>query len=208
LLAVPRSPALALALALQPIAAAVGVARVGATVLEGAGAAGKRGMAALYHESIAVFNQQAPPESTVFAEPIAFDCASAGDGLDEAGRAPREAALARDLALLLGGALKLGVTIVQVPIFVGLGAALAVETERELSVGEAEELLRKAPGVEVAADTDCRASTRSVAGRSSVLVGRLRVDPSAPRGLLLWLVADPLRLAASHAIELALRRLA
>ncbi|HXV36325.1 MAG TPA: Asd/ArgC dimerization domain-containing protein, partial [Myxococcota bacterium] len=126
----------------------------------------------------------------------------------EAGLAPREAALIRDLVSLLGSEVKLGVTIVQVPIFVGLGAALAVETDRELSVGEAEELLRKAPGVEVAADTDCRASTRSVAGRSSVLVGRLRADPGAPRGLLLWLVADPLRLAASHAIELALRRLA
>jgi aspartate-semialdehyde dehydrogenase len=45
-------------------------------------------------------------------------------------------------------------------------------------------------------------------GRDSVLIGRLRGDPSVERGLQLWLVADPLRLAASHAIQLAVLRLA
>jgi hypothetical protein len=36
----------------------------------------------------------------------------------------------------------------------------------------------------------------------------MRGDASVERGLQLWLVADPLRLAASHAIQLAALRLA
>jgi aspartate-semialdehyde dehydrogenase len=207
LLALPTSPALALAMVLQPLAAAAGLARVSGCVLESASSAGQGGLLALYQESIAIFNQQQPPEATAFPGPMAFDCTSDASELDETGCAPRESALKRDLALLLGDEAKIALTLVQVPIFVGLGAALSVETERALDARQAEDLLRKAPGVEVSADTPCRATTRSVAGRDLVLVARLRGDPSVARGLLLWLVADPLRLAASHAIQLAAQRL-
>jgi aspartate-semialdehyde dehydrogenase len=208
LLAIPRSPALSLVMALQPIAAAVGLKRVSGAILESASWAGKDGMAALYQESIAVFNQQPLPESTVFPGPVAFDCMSGAEGLDAEGLAPRESALIRDLALLLGGEVKIATTLVQVPVFVGVGAALSIETKRDIEVGEAEDLLRKAPGVELAADSDSVPTTRAVVGRDSVLIGRLRGDPSVERGLQLWLVADPLRLAASHAIQLAALRLA
>jgi aspartate-semialdehyde dehydrogenase len=40
------------------------------------------------------------------------------------------------------------------------------------------------------------------------LVGRVRVDPSSPEnGLLLWVAADVLRLAAANAVQLAVRQL-
>jgi len=208
LLAIPRSPALALVMALQPIAAAAGLKRISGAVLESASFAGKDGMAALYQESVAIFSQQPLPEPTVFPGPVAFDCLSGAEGLDAEGLAPRESALIGDLALLLGDEVEIATTLVQVPIFAGLGAALSIETERDLEVGEAEDLLRKAPGVDLAADSDSVPTTRAVVGRDSVLIGRMRGDPSVERGLQLWLVADPLRLAASHAIQLAVLRLA
>jgi len=208
LVAIPRSPALALVMALQPLAAAAGLRRVTGTVLESASLAGKRGVAALYEESIAIFTQQPPPEPTVFPGPVAFDCMSGAEGLDARGLAPREAALVRDLTLLLGDEVKIATTLVQIPVFAGLGAALSIETERALDVGEAQECLRKAPGVVLAADSGSQPTTRAAVGRDSVWVGRLRGDPSVERGLQLWLVADPMRLAASHAIQLAVLRLA
>ena len=208
LLAIPRNPALALVMALQPIAAGAGLRRVTGTILESASWAGKEGMAALYQESIAIFSQQQLPELTVFPGPVAFDCMSGAEGLDAAGLSPRESALTRDLALLLGDEVKIATTLIQVPVFAGLGAALSIETERDLSAGEAADLFRKAPGVELAADGDELPTTRTVVGRDVVLIGRLRDDPSAERGLQLWLVADPMRLAASHAVQLAVLRLA
>ena len=39
------------------------------------------------------------------------------------------------------------------------------------------------------------------------LVGRLRRDPTSPAGVLLWLAADPVRLAATNAVRLAEARL-
>jgi aspartate-semialdehyde dehydrogenase len=207
LIALPPSPTLALVMALQPLVADAGLCRVSATVLEAASAAGKAGVASLYQESIAVFNQQTPPEPSVFPTPVAFDCNTGADDLDPGGSSPREQALIQNVGVLLGPEVKFAATLVRVPVFAGLGAVLSIETERDLSPSEAADRMSKAPGVELWPDGQAGPTTRSAAGCDRVVVGRLRRDPSATRGLQLWLVADPLKLAASHAIQLATMRL-
>jgi aspartate-semialdehyde dehydrogenase len=207
LIALPPSPTLALVMALQPLVADVGACRVTATVLESASVAGKGGVASLYQESLALFNQQDSPAPTVFPAPIAFDCNTGVEDLEPGGNAPREQALIENLAILLGSDVRVAVTAVQIPVFSGLGAAISIETERDLSPSEAADRLGKAPGVEVWPDGEAGPNTRSAAGQDRVIVGRLRSDPTTARGLQLWLVADPLRLAASHAIQLATLRL-
>jgi aspartate-semialdehyde dehydrogenase len=207
LIAIPPSPTLPLVMALQPLVADAGVCRVSAMVLEAASAAGKRGLESLYQESLAVFNQQNPPAPTVFPAPVAFDCTTGADDLEPGDSAPREQTLIRNLGILLGADVKVAATLVQIPVFAGLGAVLSIETERDLSPSEAADRLSKAPGVEVWPDGQAGPNTRSAAGRDRVIAGRLRRDPSATRGLQFWLVADPLRLAASHAVQLATLRL-
>jgi aspartate-semialdehyde dehydrogenase len=138
---------------------------------------------------------------------VAFDCISGARELDSDGSTRREAAMIEILGLLLGKDVKLATTFVQVPAFVGLGASLFIETRKEIEASEAAALLQKAPGVEIWPDEQPCPSTRSVAGQDRVLVGRLRRNPGVYRGLQLWLVADPVRLAASHAIQLAAMRL-
>jgi aspartate-semialdehyde dehydrogenase len=177
------------------------------TVLEAASVGGRDGIESLYEETLAIFNQKETPEQLVFPRPVAFDCLPAVGLLGEDGSSEYETALARSLARLLGPQLRLGVTAVQVPTFVGHGAALAIETEGPLDPGEAAAALEKAPGVDLwQADAE-GLTTRAAAGRDAVLVGRLRRDPSAENGLLLWLVADLLRLSASNAVQLAVARL-
>lgn len=207
LVAVPGGPTLAWALVLQPIASAAGLTRVVGTLLDTAAAGGRRGIEALYGESLALFNQQEPPEREAFATPVAFDCLP---GLGEnaaSSLSARETQLTEELATLLGPEVRVAVTTVQVPAFSGLGTTLSIETERELDPNELQELLQKAPGVEVYDAHFPGPSTRAAAGREVVMVGRIRQDPSTERGLLLWLAADPLRLMASHAIQLAALRL-
>jgi aspartate-semialdehyde dehydrogenase len=207
LIAVPTSPTLPLLMALLPLANAAGLQRVSATVLEAASAAGKDGVASLYQESLAVFNQQTPPAPTVFPGPVAFDCLSGAGELEADGSGPKEVELIRNLGSQLGSHVGLTATVIQVPIFVGLGLALSIETQRDLAPSEAADCLGKAPGVEVWPDGQPGPTTRAAAGRDRVIAGRLRGDASAPRALQLWLAADPLRLAASHAIQLAALRL-
>jgi aspartate-semialdehyde dehydrogenase len=95
--------------------------------------------------------------------------------------------------------LPISATCVRVPVAVGHSEAIHIELERPMQPDEARELLRSAPGIVVLDDP--RASQYplplDVAGRDPVYVGRLRKDPSHPRGLALWVVGDNLRKGAA-----------
>jgi aspartate-semialdehyde dehydrogenase len=83
---------------------------------------------------------------------------------------------------------------------------VTLETRGELSVDEARELLAKAPGLELVDDpaTHTYPTALSAAGRDEVFVGRLRRDPSHPRGLQMWVVSDNLlKGAATNAVQIA-----
>lgn len=100
--------------------------------------------------------------------------------------------------------LRVSATCVRVPVEVGHSEAIHVELERPMSPDEAREILSAAPGIELADQP--RSSEypmpMNVAGKDPVYVGRIREDPSHPRGLALWVVGDNLRKgAALNAIQ-------
>jgi aspartate-semialdehyde dehydrogenase len=95
--------------------------------------------------------------------------------------------------------LRVSATCVRVPVAVGHSEAIHIELERSMQPDDARDLLTAAPGIVVVDDP--RASHYptpfSVAGQDSVYVGRIRKDPSHPRGLVLWVVGDNLRTGAA-----------
>ncbi len=96
-------------------------------------------------------------------------------------------------------------TCVRVPVLVGHGASVLVETERPLSPEAAREALAHFPGVKVMDDPahNVFPTPRDVAGHDEVLVGRIRRDLNTDR-LWLWQVADNLRKgAATNAVQIA-----
>lgn len=100
--------------------------------------------------------------------------------------------------------LRVSATCVRVPVAIGHSEAIHIELERPMQPDEAREILRAAPGVVV---VDNPAASEypmplEVAGLDPVYVGRVRTDPSHPRGLALWVVGDNLRKgAALNAIQ-------
>ena len=75
-----------------------------------------------------------------------------------------------------------------------------LETERPLDPKQARELLVEAPGVELWTRDAEGPNLRAAAGARACWSGRLRRRPDrASAALLLWLAADPLRLAAANA---------
>jgi len=202
LVATPSGAALALTLALAPLAQRAGLLRVSGTLLGSAASAGMRGTDALLHESLALFNQQEPPEPEVFGRAVAFDC---GPGAED--DAERERRTITELARTLGAEVAVHLTGLQVPTFLGLGCALTLETRDALSARDAEAVLAKAPGVDVWTDDATGPSLRAAAGRDRVLIGRVREDATRERGLALWLACDPVCLVATNAVKLAEARL-
>ncbi len=91
-------------------------------------------------------------------------------------------------------------TCVRVPVYTGHSLSMNLEFERPLSVEQATELLRKAPGVAVTEVPNPLDAT----GRDEVFVGRIRKDPTVPHGLALFVTGDNLRKgAALNAVQIA-----
>ncbi len=100
--------------------------------------------------------------------------------------------------------LAISATCVRVPVTVGHSEAIHVELQRAMTPDEAREILGHAPGVEVIDDPQHSGYPMPLqaAGEDPVFVGRIRKDPSHPRGLALWVVGDNLRKgAALNAIQ-------
>jgi aspartate-semialdehyde dehydrogenase len=95
--------------------------------------------------------------------------------------------------------LPVSATCVRVPVAIGHSEAIHVELERPMQPDEAREILRSAPGVVMLDDPRVSEYPMplSVAGLDPVYIGRLRKDPSHPRGLALWVVGDNLRKGAA-----------
>ncbi len=95
--------------------------------------------------------------------------------------------------------LAVSATCVRVPVPVSHSEAVHVELARPMAAEEAREILRQAPGVVVLDDPErsLYPTPIDVAGRDEVFVGRVRQDPSHPRGLALWVVGDNLRKGAA-----------
>ena len=95
--------------------------------------------------------------------------------------------------------LAVSATCVRVPVMVGHSEAVHIELTYPMSADEAREILASAPGV-VVTDDPARhqyPTPLDCAGRDEVFVGRIRKDPSHPRGLAMWIVGDNVRKGAA-----------
>jgi aspartate-semialdehyde dehydrogenase len=97
-------------------------------------------------------------------------------------------------------------TTARVPVRIGHSEAINLEFHHPITVEQARQALRRAPGV-VLLDDAAKGEVPlplDVAGRDEVFVGRIRRDPTVPDGLNLWVVADNLRKgAATNAVQIA-----
>jgi aspartate-semialdehyde dehydrogenase len=97
-------------------------------------------------------------------------------------------------------------TCVRVPVFVGHSEAVNVEFHEPIDIDEAREALQEFEGVVLLDDPERLeyATPKDAAGEYATFVSRLRVDPTVPFGLAMWVVADNLRKgAALNAVQIA-----
>jgi|UniRef100_A0A7V3RIN3 aspartate-semialdehyde dehydrogenase len=95
-------------------------------------------------------------------------------------------------------------TCVRIPVFYGHSEAVSVEFENPISVEEAKEVLKDAPGVVLCEKDEEFPVPIDVAGKDEVFVGRIRKDFAFENGLTMWIVADNIRKgAALNAVQIA-----
>jgi aspartate-semialdehyde dehydrogenase len=178
----PNCCAIPLTCVLKPLHDAAGLTRVRIATYQSVSGAGAKAMERLRNE---------PSDSHDLRMDWDFD----GEEFEEESKLRLETQKILELPELL-----ISATCVRVPIMVGHAEAVWIETERPLSAADARELLEAAPSVRV---TDFP-SPGQAAGGDEVLVGRIRPDRSAEKGLALFIVGDNLRKgAALNAIQIA-----
>ena len=98
-------------------------------------------------------------------------------------------------------------TAVRVPVFFGHAEAVHLETRSPIGPDEVRGMLMEAPGVAVVDEPEAGGYPTPVthaAGNDEVFVGRIRRDPTHPRGIDLWVVSDNVRKgAALNAVQIA-----
>ena len=136
-----------------------------------------------------------------WAVPIGFNVVPFNYVLAEDGYTEEEIKLRDESRKLLDiPGMPVSATCVSVPVFTGHSLSINAAFERPISAAEATDLLRGAPGVELA-DVP---NPLSAAGKDPVFVGRVRRDPTVEHGLTLFLSSDNLRKgAALNAVQIA-----
>ncbi|ALP52568.1 aspartate-semialdehyde dehydrogenase [Candidatus Tenderia electrophaga] len=204
LVANPGTNATLLTTVLKPLQQAAGIAHVDVVALQAVSGKDKAGVEELARQATAMFNLKTI-ENSVFDKQIAFNLLPQIGAILDDGSTREEAKLAWEAARILGqDDLPLNATCVRVPVFYGHALVLHVETQRDLSLDEAQALLQAAPGVTLMTEREYPTAVSEAAGNDTVFVGRLRRDQTRPRGLDLWVVADNIRKgAALNSIQIA-----
>jgi len=141
----------------------------------------------------------------VWPKPIAGNVIPLAGSVKEEGYTSEEWKLVHESRKILhDDSMRITVTCVRVPVYVGHALSANLEFHDALSRSEAAALLEAAPGVVLVDGGDGAPSALEGAGIDPVLVGRLRNDPSQPNSLNLWVTGDNLRKgAALNAVQMA-----
>ena len=178
----PNCSTIQLVCALKPLHDAAGLRRVRVATYQSVSGAGASSMAQLRAER---------PDEHDLRTDWTFD----GVEFDEEAKMRAETRKILELPDLAFSA-----TCVRVPVLVGHGEAVWVETEEALSPEHAADVLRAAPAVRV---VDGFPSPGDAALGDDVLVGRIRRDTATDNGLALYVSGDNLRKgAALNAIQI------
>ncbi len=205
IIANPNCSTAQLVVALKPLHDAAKIRRCVVSTYQSVSGAGKEAMDELWTQTKAIYGLgDATPK--VFPKQIAFNLIPMIGAFRDDGYTDEEAKMWAETHKMLDPDIKLTVTCVRVPVFVGHSESVTVEFDRPISPDEAREILREAPGVLVVdkQEADGYVTPVDAAGDFAVFVSRIRKDPTVENGLNLWVVSDNLRKgAALNAVQIA-----
>ena len=205
IIANPNCSTIQMVLALKPLHDRFRIKRVVVATYQSVSGAGKEGMDELWSQSKAMHvNDAITPQE--FTKQIAYNVIPHIDSFMDDGSTKEEWKMVVETKKILDGDIKVAATCVRVPVFIGHSEAINVEFERPVTVAEARDVLRKAPGIVVHDQREDGGyiTPLDCVGEDATYISRVRLDPSVEHGLQFWCVSDNLRKgAALNAVQIA-----
>lgn len=204
IIANPNCSTMQMVVALKPIYDAVGISRINVATYQSVSGSGRAGVRELETQTTQLLNGQGVKPS-VYAAQIAFNVVPQIDVFQENGYTREEMKMLWETRKILGDeSIQVNATAVRVPVFYGHAEAVHIETNDKITVAQARQLLRSAPGIFLMDDDTFPTPVEEGTNEDAVYVGRVREDISHPRGLNLWVVSDNVRKgAALNAVQIA-----
>jgi len=207
IIANPNCSTIQLVLALKPLHDKLGLERVLVSTYQSTSGAGKAAIDDLFEETRSVYTQE-PYQRQKFPKRIAFNVLAQIDVFLDDGDTKEEWKMRVETPKILEAEIPLHATCARVPVFFSHAEAVWVQTVEDTSPEQLRTLFAQMPGVEVLDDPDNDVFPTPVdaAGTDPTYIGRIRRDPTHPRGFAFWVVADNIRKgAALNAVQIAER---
>lgn len=207
IIANPNCSTIQMVVALKPLHDFAKIRRVIVSTYQASSGKGAKGLMDLDAQVAAIGKGETVPEPKAHAGRLAGNVLAHDWKIAEEGFSEEEWKMIRETRKILGAPeLLVCPTTVRVPVRTGHSESINIEFEKPISVEQAKDLLRKAPGIILSDEAagDITPQPLLCEGRDEVFVGRIRRDPTVPHGLTMWVVADNLcKGAASNAVQIA-----
>jgi aspartate-semialdehyde dehydrogenase len=205
IIANPNCSTAQLVVALKPLHDKARITRVVVATYQSVSGAGKDAMDELDRQTKAIYSLQ-DVETKKFPKRIAFNLIPQIDVFMEDGYTKEEWKMMVETKKILDPKIKLTATCVRVPVFVSHCEAVNIEFAEPISVDEAREILRNAPGCIVIDkhEPGGYVTPYEATGEDATYISRIREDATVENGLSMWVVSDNLRKgAALNAVQIA-----
>ncbi len=206
IIANPNCSTAQMVVVLKPLHDYATVERVVVSTYQSVSGAGKDAMDELWHQTKGKYVPGQEVEPKNFPKEIAFNIIPHIDVFMEDGYTKEEWKMLAETKKILDPKIKVTATCARVPVFVGHAEAVNIEFEKPITVEEARNVLREAPGVMVVDKREPGGYITPIeaAGEFATFVSRIREDTTVENGLAMWIVADNLlKGAALNAIQIA-----
>jgi aspartate-semialdehyde dehydrogenase len=205
IIANPNCTTIQMVVALQAIENLSHVKRVHVSTYQAASGAGAAAMDELELQYRQVLNGETPTVSK-FAYQLAYNLIPQIDVFTDNGYTKEEMKMYHETRKIMHSDIEVSAMCVRVPSLRAHSEAIWAETERPISVEEAQAAFAKAPGV-ILQDNPAQKEYPMplfVAGKDPVYVGRVKKDLANPNGIFFWTVSDQIKKgAALNAVQIA-----
>jgi len=205
IIANPNCSTIQMVMALKPLHNVNPIKRVVVSTYQSVSGAGKEAMDELYDQTKALYTHD-HKEPKKFTKRIAFNLIPHIDVFMEDGSTKEEFKMVQETKKIMEADIAVTATCVRVPVFVSHSESVNIEFTNPISLEEIYEILEEAEGVIVSdrREDGGYITPAEATGEDAVFISRIRMDPTVPSGVNMWIVADNLRKgAALNAVQIA-----
>lgn len=205
IIANPNCTTIQMVVALKPIEELSHIKRVHVATYQAASGAGNLAIQEL-EKQIHQYVKGEELEVKKFTYQLAFNVIPHIDVFQDNFYTKEEMKMHHETRKIMNSDIQVSATAVRIPIIRAHSEAIWAETEREISIKEAQDAFQNAHGVTLIDDPDNNKYPMPIigTGMDDVYVGRVRKDLTNPNGIAFWCVSDQIRKgAALNAVQIA-----